>query len=207
MREFPPLALGVVPTPAWKRGKIGRPWLGGETIIAAIGQGYVLTTPLQLAVMTARAATGLAVVPTLVRPEAGRPHRGFARLGLNERHLQAVQRSLRAVVGESGGTGSRASLSDLGIEVAGKTGTSQVSRRSANRLQSSLPWEERDHALFVGYFPANAPRYAVAAVVEHGGGGGAVAAPLVREVMAELSSRDPVRKPPISAAPPERRLT
>ncbi len=197
-----PLSAGVMPTPAWKRGKLGRPWLGGETILSSIGQGYVLTSPLQLAVMTARAATGLAVMPTLVRPEDGRPHPPFARLGVSDRHLQAVQRALRAVVSEGGGTGARASMADMGIDVAGKTGTSQVSRRSAGRYQGSLRYEERDHALFVGYFPASAPRYAVSAVVEHaGGGGGAIAAPLVREVMAELVSRDPMRKPAISVSP------
>ncbi len=198
-----PLSAGVIPTPTWKRGKIGRPWLGGETVIAGIGQGYVLTSPLQLAVMTARAATGNAVIPTLVRPEQGRPGGGFARLGVDDRHLKAVQRALRAVVNEAGGTGARASISDLGFEVAGKTGTSQVSRRSANRYHTSLRWEERDHALFVGYFPANAPRYAVAVVIEHGGGGGTVAAPLARELMAELVQRDPMRKPAISISPPK----
>jgi penicillin-binding protein 2 len=93
-----PLSPGVVPTPAWKRGRLGRPWLGGETILAAIGQGYVLTTPLQLAVMTARVATGNAVAPTLVRPEAGATLPTFPRLDVDERHLQAVQRALRAVV-------------------------------------------------------------------------------------------------------------
>ena len=198
-----PLSAGVVPTPAWKRGRYGRPWLGGETILASIGQGFVLTSPLQLAVMTARAATGNMVIPTLVRPQAGRPRPPFAKLAVKDSHLQAVQRALRAVVDEAGGTGSRASMSDLGIEVAGKTGTSQVSRRSANRYHGSLRWEERDHALFVSYFPANAPRYAVAAVIEHGGGGGSVAAPLVREVMAELLNRDPIRKPAISVSPSE----
>ena len=191
-----PLAQGVVPSPAWKRGRYGRPWLGGETILTAIGQGYTLTSPLQLAVMTARAASGRMITPTFVRRPGNGASPQFPALGVSARHLQAVQRSLRAVVNEGGGTGSRASFPSGVPEVAGKTGTSQVSRRSANRYQSSLPWEERDHALFVGYFPAQAPRYAVAAVVEHGGGGGTVAAPLVQEVMAELWARDPLRKPP-----------
>ena len=194
-----PLAQGLIPTPAWKRGRYGRGWLGGETILTSIGQGYTLTSPLQLAVMTARAATGRMVTPTLIRPEEGRARPAFPPIGINSRHLQAVQRALRAVVNEAGGTGSRAFLNG-GPEVAGKTGTSQVSRRSANRYQSSLPWEERDHALFVGYFPANAPRYAVAAVIEHGGGGGSIAAPLVQEVMAELVARDPMNKPAVSIA-------
>lgn len=197
-----PLAKGLIPTPAWKRGRYGRSWLGGETILSGIGQGYVLTSPLQLAVMTARVATGIAVTPTVVRPESGATRPAFPRLNVSDRHLQAVQRALRAVVNEGGGTGSRASLGAGGPLVAGKTGTSQVSRRSANRYQTSLRWEERDHALFVAYFPAMDPRYAIAAVVEHAGSGGTVAAPLVREVIAELANRDPLRKPAYSVQAP-----
>lgn len=197
-----PMAKGLIPTPAWKRGRYGRSWLGGETILSGIGQGYVLTSPLQLAVMTARVATGMAVTPTVVRPERGSAAAAFPRLNVSDRHLQAVQRALRAVVNEGGGTGSRAALGSGGPLVAGKTGTSQVSRRSANRYPSSLRWEERDHALFVAYFPAMDPRYAIAAVVEHGGGGGSVAAPLVREVIAELVDRDPLRKPAYSVQAP-----
>jgi penicillin-binding protein 2 len=197
-----PMAKGLIPTPAWKRGRYGRSWLGGETILSGIGQGYVLTSPLQLAVMTARVATGTAVVPTVVRPENGAVSAAFPRLNISDRHMQAVQRALRAVVNESGGTGSRASFGSGGPLVAGKTGTSQVSRRSANRYLSSLRWEERDHALFVAYFPAMDPRYAIAAVVEHAGGGGTVAAPLVREVIAELINRDPMRKPAYSVQAP-----
>ena len=192
-----PQRAGVIPTPSWKRGRFGKPWLGGETLIAGIGQGYVLATPLQLAVMTARVATGRQVVPTLVRPVQGAPERApFVTLGIADRSLVAMQRALRAVVNEDGGTGARASLGDGEAEVAGKTGTSQVSRRSADRDQDDLKWEERDHALFVGYYPAFAPRYAVAAVIEHGGGGGAVAAPLVRDIIRELDRRDPARALP-----------
>ena len=201
-----PQSKGVVPTPSWKRGRFGKPWLGGETLIAGIGQGYVLATPLQLAVMTARAASGRLVLPTLVRPDPGRPPAPFAPLGISDRSLIAVNRGLRAVVNEDGGTGSRASLGSGEPLVAGKTGTSQVNRRSTDRDADDLKWEERDHALFVGYFPADAPRYAVAAVIEHGGGGGAVAAPLVRDIMQELVKRDPMRRPAfaVDALPSER---
>ena len=193
-----PQRAGIVPTPGWKRGRFGKGWLGGETLLASIGQGYVLTTPLQLAVMTARTATGRLVMPTLIRPDAGRPPQ-FAALGVAERHLVAMRRALRAVVNEDGGTGSKASPGDGSIEVAGKTGTSQVTSRSADRAQDDLAWDERDHALFVGYFPVHAPRYAIAAVVEHGGGGGATAAPLVRDIIEELIQRDPLLRPAYSA--------
>ena len=197
-----PQSKGVVPTPSWKRGRFGKPWLGGETLIAGIGQGYVLATPLQLAVMTARAATGRLVVPTLVRPEPGRPPAPFAPLGISERSMAAIQRGLRAVVNEDGGTGSRAGMGDGEPLVAGKTGTSQVNRRSSDRDSDDLKWEERDHALFVGYFPADTPRYAVSAVIEHGGGGGAAAAPLVRDIMREIIKTDPLRRPAYSTEAP-----
>jgi penicillin-binding protein 2 len=191
---------GLMPTPAWKLGRFNKPWLGGETVIAGIGQGYVLTTPLQLALMTGRIATGRAIVPTLVDavPEtgtvAGRAT-GFAPLDINPVHLDAVRKGMVAVVNEDGGTGSNARLEDNSIRVAGKTGTSQVTRRSADAAKGDLAEADRDHALFVAYLPADKPRYAVAAVVEHGGGGGATAAPLVRDVI-ELVLADQVAARP-----------
>lgn len=185
---------GLIPDPDWKLGRFGRSWLGGETLLAGIGQGYVLSTPLQLAVMTARIASGRAVVPSLVRPSVGTPAPVFDPLGTRPASLEAVRRGMIAVVNEDGGTGSNAQLDD-GPQVAGKTGTSQVNRASTDRRQSELEWDERDHALFVGYAPASKPRYAVVAVIEHGGGGGATAAPVVRDVMKEVLARDPSARP------------
>ena len=179
---------GLVPDADWKRGRWNAGWLAGETILAGIGQGYVLATPLQLAVMMARVATGKNVIPTLVRKSAAA---GFLPLALHEDKLEAVRRGLVAVVNEEGGTGSNASLGEGQVRVAGKTGTSQVSRASSDTAQDDLPWGERDHALFVAYFPADAPRYAVSAIVEHGGGGGATAAPLVRDVIEAVLQADP----------------
>jgi penicillin-binding protein 2 len=186
---------GVVPDADWKRMRLGRPWLGGETVLAGIGQGYVLTTPLQLAVMTARLATGRSISPTLVRRQDENVA-GFPALpDLRPEWLDAIRRAMHAVVHEDGGTGSSARLEDANVRMAGKTGTSQVSRASTMKSQSELRWEERDHALFVAYAPANAPRYAIAAIVEHAGSGGQVAAPLVRDVMADLIKRDPGSRP------------
>jgi penicillin-binding protein 2 len=174
---------GLVPDPDWKRGRRNAGWLGGETVLTGIGQGYMLTTPLQLAVMTARIASGKAVVPTLIKPTPGSAETYFADLGFNPSHLDVIRRGLVAVVNESGGTGGRASLGEGAPIVAGKTGTSQVSRASSDTSTENLPWHQRDHALFVSYVPAGSPRYAFAAVIEHGGGGGANAAPLVKDVM------------------------
>ncbi len=186
---------GIIPDTSWKRAAMGQGWLRGETILAGIGQGYVLTTPLQLAVMTARLATGRAVVPTLVRRATADPAPGeiFPPLDIKPEYLTAVQNAMVGVVNEHGGTGGNANLtSGRAVVIAGKTGTSQV-RRSDDGSAETL-WEHKDHALFVSYFPANAPRYAVTAVVEHGGGGGAAAAPLVRDVIEILLQDDPVAR-------------
>ena len=188
---------GLIPDTDWKRVTKGERWLRGETILAGIGQGYVLTTPLQLAVMTARLATGRAVVPTLVRrPGEVLPDTPlFPTLDVPAEGLEAVRRAMVGVVNDAGGTGSNASLSGSAVVIAGKTGTSQV-RNSAEAVSPAAEeaWEHRDHALFVSYFPASAPRYAIAAVVEHGGGGGAVAAPIVRDVIGMLVAEDPMTR-------------
>jgi penicillin-binding protein 2 len=182
-----------MPTADWKMGKLGKGWLGGETLLAGIGQGFVLSTPMQLATMTARLASGRAIEPQLVRSVAGMPPRVYEPLGLRPQFLDAVRRGMSAVVNEEGGTGSAARL-DTGETVAGKTGTSQVSRLSAER-QGELPWEQRDHALFVAYVPTDKPRYALSVIVEHGGGGGATAAPIAKDLLVAVLARDPMSKP------------
>lgn len=185
---------GIIPDRAWKRARLGQGWFGGETILAGIGQGYVLTTPLQLAVMTARLATGRAVVPTLVRRPDDPPPPGpvFPRLDIKPVWLESIRAAMVEVVNGEGGTGGNAALDDGAIVVAGKTGTSQV-RSSGDGDDGKRPeeWESRDHALFVSFFPAERPAYAISAVVEHGGGGGATAAPLVRDVIRLLLAADP----------------
>lgn len=190
-----PQRPGVIPDPEWKQRRLGKAWLGGETILAGIGQGYVSTTPLQLAVMTVRLATGLAVEPTLVRPTGRAAIAPADSLGLKPEWLEAVRRGMFAVVNDEGGTGGAARIEDGTQRLSGKTGTSQVSRQSSERGHYDLKWEERDHALFVAFAPSARPRYAVAAVVEHAGSGGQTAAPLVKEVMTELLVQDPMARP------------
>ena len=183
---------GVMPTVAWKRANLGLPWYGGETVIAGIGQGFVLTTPLQLAVMTARVATGKAVVPRLTASGANAVKIAAA-LDLDPHHLDLVRAGMIGVVNEPGGTAGRAALTIPDVQMAGKTGTSQVvSSRGGRRLQG---WEGETHALFIAYAPIDTPRYAVVCVVEHGGGGSRVASPVVHDVMTELLLRDPSGRP------------
>ncbi len=196
---------GLLPTAGWKRGRSKTGWLTGETVLAGIGQGYVLATPLQLAVMTARIATGRIVNPTVVAFEPGGGTPDFADLGISEAALTAVRAGMFAVVHEAGGTGHLADIDGATTLVAGKTGTSQVSRKSAARDPSvKLAIEERDHALFVGYAPAANPKYAVAAIVENAGAGGSLAAPLVGDVISYLMARDarPASAAPHSGPPP-----
>lgn len=183
---------GTIPDTAWKRKRLKQPWYAGETLSVAIGQGYVTTTPLQMATAIATAATGKQYRPHLVArietPDGETVHTEtpelVGQLQVRETTLRQVRDALRDVVGK--GTGKKARLD--GIEVAGKTGTSQVVALGRQRPRASqLPRQHRDHAWFVAYAPADEPTIAVAALVEHAdGGGGAVAAPIVREVMAKF---------------------
>jgi penicillin-binding protein 2 len=197
---------GVIPTRDWKLANIGEPWQGGETLIASIGQGFVLTTPLQLATMVARIASGKQVTPRLTRgvhadaaaPEGEAvPVPVFAPLDLPLEHLKLVRDGMDAVSNHPRGTAFRARIEEEGMELAGKTGTAQVRRitmaeRAAGVTKNEqLPWRRRDHALFVAFAPVHKPRYACAVVVEHGGGGSAVAAPIARDLLLETQRRDP----------------
>lgn len=188
-------ASGLVPTREWKRGAHGEPWYPGETVIAGIGQGYMLTTPLQLATVAATLATrGERYRPHLlhavtgsaggefevVQPEALPP------VGLSQDgHWQQVIEPMVGVMHEPNGTAYWTAGRDAAYEMAGKTGTAQVfgleegEEYDAEAIQRRL----RDHALFLAFAPAQDPRIAVAVIVEHGGGGGSVAAPVARAVM------------------------
>jgi len=203
--DLPGEQAGLVPTRKWKRKVMDAPWHQGETLITGIGQGYLLATPLQMAVMTARLVNGgVAVTPRLSRPKpaagAPPPHApAFDGIALAPPHLALVTGALEAVVNDPHGTAFRARIKRKGFEMGGKTGTVQVRRISkAEREQgvrkhAQLRWEERDHALFVGFAPTAAPRYAVAVVVEHGGGGASVAAPIARDILLQAQARDSAR--------------
>jgi penicillin-binding protein 2 len=187
---------GIMPDKAWKMERHKADWRIGDTINASIGQGYVLSSPLQLAVMTARIASGRAVEPRLVRMVNDKevPVPEAPPLALTPEYLAAVQRAMHEVVNGERGTAKSSRIVEPTMVMAGKTGTSQVRNISAAEREAGvianedLPWERRDHALFVGYAPADAPRYAIAVVVEHGGGGSTAAAPIARDIILRAMS-------------------
>ncbi len=175
---------GLVPNKEWKRRTRGQEWRIGDSLNAAIGQGYNLASPLQLAVMTARIATGEGIIPRLVRSVDGveQPVLTDGPMGLSPTLMGQVRKSMFDVSNHRRGTAYRSRLVGDTVRIAGKTGTSQV--RSVVVRNEDVPWEQRDHALFVGYAPAEAPRYAASVVVEHGGGGSKAAAPVARDILA-----------------------
>ncbi|PTQ66994.1 penicillin-binding protein 2 [Celeribacter persicus] len=195
---------GLMPDKQWKLAKRGAEWVVGDSLNAAIGQGFVLATPLQLAVMTARIATNREIVPRIVKSIDGveQPVQGGAPLELNENMLRAVRQGMYEVLNSNRGTAFASRIADETMRMAGKTGTSQVRSTVVNNKE--VPWEQRDHALFVAFAPYDKPRYAVSVVVEHGGGGSSVAAPIARDVML-FSLYGAV--PPLSAYPSSQQNT
>jgi penicillin-binding protein 2 len=200
--DIPGERSGLIPSREWKRAVHGEIWHQGETVNLGIGQGYVLTTPLQLAVMTARVATGLQVKPRLTKAIGGVPVelRPPEPLGLAPQNLAVVQTGMNWVVNKQGGTAFNAArIKEAGLEMAGKSGTAQVKRITQrdrelkNTDSRKWEWRFRDHALFVSYAPVHAPRYVCAVIVEHGVGGSAVAGPICRDVLIEAQRRDIMR--------------
>ena len=200
------VARGRAPTRDWKRETTGQSWVVGDTVNASIGQGFVLTSPLHQAVMIARLAVGRKVEPRLVRSIDGveQPPAPAEPLGFNENHLRAIRKAMFEVTNNRRGTAYGSRIITDGYRMAGKTGTSQVRNiTAAERARGvvrneDLPWERRDHALFVNYAPYDNPRIAVSVVVEHGGGGSAVAAPIARDITLQALYRG---DPPLEAYP------
>ena len=183
-------AKGVVPNIQWKLKRDGLNWSLGETLNASIGQGYLLTTPLQLVTMVSRIANSkFAVSPSLIMSSENKK---FNELNIDIEHLNFIKKAMEKVVVGRNGTARNYKIGSKNIEMAGKTGTVQVVRISeAERKQGLIknedrPWKKRDHALFVGYAPVLNPKYAVSVVVEHGGSGSSVAAPIARDVFKHL---------------------
>ncbi|MBM1219729.1 penicillin-binding protein 2 [Ponticoccus sp. SC2-23] len=200
------VATGLAPDKEWKRRVRGEDWRVGDTVNASIGQGYVLASPLQLAVMTARLATGRSVSPRLIHTINGveQPTGAGEPMGLNENYLRRIRQSMYDVCNHSRGTAYRSRIVAEEARMAGKTGTSQVRRITPEERargvtsNADLPWERRDHALWVNYAPFENPRFAVSVIVEHGGGGSAAAAPIGRDVTLQALYGG---EPPLSAYP------
>lgn len=197
--DIPGEKAGIVPSRAWKRATTGVSWQQGETLITGIGQGFLLTTPLQLAVMTARLANGgYAVKPRITRAVAGEllPVPQAPKIDVKPQWLEIVQGGMNGVSNEPGGTAFRSRITEVGMELAGKTGSAQVrrismaERQGGVRKNDALEWRLRDHALFICFAPVAEPRYAMSVVIEHGGSGSGAAAPVARDIMREVQLRN-----------------
>ena len=178
---------GVIPDRYWKEQNIGSSWVHGDTVISGIGQGFILTNCLQLAVMMARVASNKQVVPHLIYNNS---NCGFADLGIQEKNLKFVLNGLEQVT-QKGGTASGSAINVNGKKMGGKTGTSQVRNISKSEREKGvltneqLQWNLRNHGLFVGYAPTKSPKYAVCIIMEHAGGSGPAARATAR-IMKEL---------------------
>lgn len=189
---FPSQRYGTVPDPAWLQHREHRDWAVYDTVNISIGQGYLLVNPMQQAVQVARIASGRMLHPRLL---AETPVNMGEPLPVTPEHLALVRTAMEAVV-NGNGTARAAKLPVDGVLMGGKTGTAQVRRITAGeraggvRSNNSLAWRMRDHSHFIAFAPTAQPRYACAAIVEHGGFGASAAAPLVRDVMTYLFDKD-----------------
>ncbi len=174
-------ATGLVPTVEWKRRRFGQPWHKGESVITAIGQGFTLVTPLQVAkVMSGIVNGGKVLTPRIL---ASTPQKLETNFNIGAEELDVIKRGLLSVVDNDRGT-ARA-IKDPMFSIGGKTGTVQVVRGLFSKLpdEADLPYKMRDHAWFFGFSPVENPEILVVAIVEHGGHGASIAAPVVRDVI------------------------
>lgn len=188
---------GLIPDKAWKLKRFGESWQQGESLISGIGQGYILTTPLQLATMIARVVNGgYEIKPTFSKlTDYDKLH--LDKIKVSPANLDIVKEGMSEVVNVPGATAYGSRFDYKGIKMGGKTGSTQVRRITMKERQTrilkqnELPWNLRDHALFVGYAPVDNPKYAIAVLVEHGGGGSSAAAPIASKILLEAVKLDP----------------
>ncbi len=174
---------GIIPTKKWKKENKGESWYGGETLIAGIGQGFVLANPLQLAVMISIIASdGKQIKPSLIIKDDYH----FQVNNKYKKEIKIIKTALFKAVNEYKGTAFKSKLEK--INFSGKTGTSQVTKISLSERESEdfrkkeIEWKNRDHALFVGYMPSKNPEYAISVIIEHGGSGASTAAPIAKQI-------------------------
>ena len=193
---------GLVPSTQWKKNALGKGWLLGETIITGIGQGYIQTTPIQLCLMTAQIANGgHKIYPTLIVDDdkKDQPSDKFAPLYKDYRNIKIIQDAMFGSTNEVMGTSYRSRINDPKYQFAGKTGTSQVKKitekdRELDLKTFEIPYEERDHALYIAYGPYKDPRYATSILVEHGGNGSTTAAPMAKKLFKKIIDRHQLRE-------------
>jgi penicillin-binding protein 2 len=198
--DLPNASPGLVPTIAWAAGR-GVRWAPGNTVVQGIGQGYTQVTPMAQATMIARIASGVSVGPHIARKVDGNLQDGsdigdWPALDVDDRHLAVIRQALFNVVNTPEGTAYNSRLDLANVQMAGKTGTAQVHDNTAAEKQknfndATMAWADRPNGLFVGFAPYDAPRYAVAVIVEHGLFGAQVAAPIAKTLMTYALTNDP----------------
>jgi len=193
---------GLIPNTQWKKNALGKGWLLGETIITGIGQGYIQTTPIQLCLMTAQIANGgYKIYPHLVVDDKDKdqPIDKFTPLYKNSKNIKIVQDAIFGSTNEVMGTSYRSRIDNPEYQFAGKTGTAQVKKiteeeRELDLKTFEIPYEQRDHALYVAFGPYKNPRYALSVIVEHGGNGSTTAAPMATKLFKLIIDRHKKRE-------------
>ena len=223
LSDFVEERSGIVPNTKWKKKFIGQNWYIGETLHSGIGQGYFQSTPIQLCLMTAQIANGgFKIKPRIVFDEKNDDLRNYLKyknenpneplptdllvsnfnlepLFKNQEHINLIKDAMFSSSNEPGGTSYRHRFENPKFTFAGKTGSSQIKRfteaqREAEVKQESLPYKDRDHALFVAFAPYKNPQYAISVLVEHGGSGGKAAAPIAKQVIKKVLERHELRR-------------
>jgi penicillin-binding protein 2 len=204
---------GLVPTTKWKKNNLGKGWVLGETLITGIGQGYIQTTPLQLCYMTAQIANGgYKIYPKIIVKEDEKTAEEikyeieksivnikYKSLFKDKKNIDIVRDAIFGSTNEVRGTSYSSRIKDKKYQFAGKTGTSQVKRitkkaRELDLKTADIPYEERDHALYVAFGPYVDPRYALSVIVEHGGSGSSMAAPMAKKLFKLIIDRHELRE-------------
>ncbi len=193
---------GLIPNTEWKKNALGQNWYLGETIITGIGQGYMQTTPIQLCLMNAQIANGgYKIYPKIILDDQKQDKYKdkYIKLYKDQKNIQLIQEAMFSSTNEVMGTSYRSRIEDPKYQFAGKTGTAQVKKITAEERELDLktfeiPYEQRDHALYVAFGPFKHPRYSISIVIEHGGSGGTVAAPLAKKLFKMIIDRHEIRK-------------
>ncbi len=193
---------GLIPSTQWKKNNLGRNWLLGETMITGIGQGYIQTTPLQLCLMTAQIANGgYKIKPKITVDNETQSilSENYEPLFNNQKNIKLIQETMFSSVNEIRGTSYSSRINDPKYQFAGKTGTAQVKRitkldRELDLDTSEIPYEERDHALYIAFGPYKSPQYAMSIIIEHGGSGSSAAAPIAKELFKVLIDKHEIRE-------------
>ena len=193
---------GLIPSTQWKKNNLGKNWLLGETMITGIGQGYIQATPLQLCLMTAQIANGgYKIQPKIIvdNKKQNLLPESFEPLFKDQKNIKLIQETMFSSVNEVRGTSYSSRISDPKYQFAGKTGTAQVKRitkldRELDLDTAEIPYEERDHALYIAFGPYKSPQYAMSIIVEHGGSGSSAAAPIAKELFKMVIDKHELRE-------------